>query len=377
MKIIYCTHSTYSPGGMERVLANKIGYLAEHTDAELLVVTTDQKGREPYYPYPAKVRTIDLGIDYSDDNAKNIFRKITGYLHRRRLHRRRLSALLTKEKADIVVSLFPSESSFIPNLTDGSKKVLELHFCKFFRLQYGRSGLIGWLDRRRSRSDERLVRRFDAFVVLTEEDRGYWGDEPGITVIPNAARQLPAKATGHCRRVIAVGRLDYQKSFDRLIQVWGKVQATGRFHDWHLDIFGQGPDKDKLEHMISQAGLSDTAAVNPPTPDIDREYASSSILAMTSRYEGFPMVLVEGMAAGLPAVTFDFKCGPKEIIRHGTDGFIVPDGNIDGFATCLMTLMDNDGLRLSMSAKAAEVADRFNRQRVMQLWLDLFHNLCK
>ncbi|KAB3722017.1 glycosyltransferase family 4 protein, partial [Phocaeicola vulgatus] len=175
MKLLYCIRATYNPGGMERVLLNKVTYLVEKLHWEVLIVTTDQQGRPPFYPFPDAVRMVDLGINYSDDNDKRPLGKIAGYLRRRRRHRKALTALLQREKADVVVSLYPSESSFIPDIKDGSKKVLELHYCKFFRLQYGRKGLLGLIDQFRPRQDERIVRRFDRFVVLTREDRGYWG----------------------------------------------------------------------------------------------------------------------------------------------------------------------------------------------------------
>lgn len=90
MKIIYCTHSVCNPGGMERVLWNKVVWLTKHTDWEVMVVTTDQHGRPPFYPFPEEVRRVDLGINYSDDNDKNVLRKITGYLRRRKEHKRKL-----------------------------------------------------------------------------------------------------------------------------------------------------------------------------------------------------------------------------------------------------------------------------------------------
>ena len=209
MKLIYCTHSLCNPGGMERVLVNKVTYLVEKLHWDVSIVTTDQKERAVFYPLPKGVRMTDLGINYSDDNAKHPMGKIFGYLLKRRTHRKRLTELLMKEKADIVVSLYPSESSFIPEIKDGSKKVLELHYCKFFRLQYGRSGLLGWIDRWRTKQDERIVSRFDKFVVLTKEDKGYWGDLPNIEVIPNAAKFIGNTYSDVLRhRVIAVGRMD-------------------------------------------------------------------------------------------------------------------------------------------------------------------------
>lgn len=114
MKLVYCHCSLYNPGGMERVLLNKVRWICAHTDWEVLIVTTDQQGRPPFYPFPDAVRMVDLGINYSDDNDKRPLGKIAGYLRKRRRHRKALTALLQREKADVVVSLYPSESSFIP-----------------------------------------------------------------------------------------------------------------------------------------------------------------------------------------------------------------------------------------------------------------------
>lgn len=376
MKLIYCTHSVVNPGGMERVLLNKVSYLRSHTDWELLVVTTDQKGRAPFYPFPEGVRMVDLNINYSDDNVLSPWGKIRGYLRRRKLHRRRLTELLMKERADVVASLYPSESSFLPEIKDGSRKVLELHFNKFFRLQYNRRGVLGWIDRFRTWQDERIVRRFDKFVVLTEADRKNWGSLANIVTIPNAAL-LMAKETADCavHRVIAVGRLDYQKGFDRLIDVWRKVMAYPDLQDWRLDIFGQGEWKEMLEERIQRYGLEGKARINTPSKDIAREYAASSLIVMSSNYEGFGMVLVEGMACGLPAVAFDCPCGPSDIISSGKNGILVPNGDLDGMVLALTMLMRDEKLRKKMSEKAREVVETYSEERVMELWLKLFEEL--
>lgn len=378
MKLVYCIHSVYNPGGMERVLWNKVVYWTRNTDWEVVIVTTDQHGRPPFYPFPAQVRRIDLGVNYSDDNAKRPLGKIAGYLRRRRLHRRRLTELLMRERADVVISLYPSESSFIPDIRDGSKKVLELHYCKFFRLQYGRSGLLGAIDRWRTREDERIVRRFDKFVVLTCEDQTYWGALPNLEVIPNAAMHLTdGYSDGTARRVIAVGRLDYQKGFDRLVRAWSLVQQSGRFADWRLEIFGQGEWRGMLQAMIDDSGLAATMRICPPTTRIGDEYVRSSLLVMSSHYEGFPMVMLEAMACGLPVVSFDYKCGPKELIRQGENGLLVRDGDLEGLARALMTLMEDDALRARMSLKAREVVKNYSEETVMSRWIRLFTSIVR
>ena len=361
---------------MERVLLNKVTYIVERLHWDVTVVTTDQKGRPAFYPFPDAVRMVDLGINYTDDNGKHPLLKIAGYLQRRRRHRKLLTKLLMKERADIVVSLYPSESSFIPDIKDGSKKVLELHFCKFFRLQYGRNGLLGLIDRWRTRQDEKIVGKFDKFVVLTNEDKGYWGQLPNIEVIPNAAMHIGKKysdSTAH--RIIAVGRLDYQKGFDRLIEAWALIQKHKKYKDWNLDIFGQGEWHDMLQQMIERHGLQDNTHINRPTHDIGTEYAKSSLLVMSSNYEGFPMVMIEAMACGLPVVSFDFKCGPKDIIKDGINGLLVPNGNIDALAQAMIKIMDNDTYRKELSLNARQVVSTYSEDTVMEKWVKLFNSL--
>lgn len=371
MKILYQIHSTYNPGGMERVLLNKVRYLVEEKGWDVVVVTTDQHGRPSFYPFPEGVRMIDLGVNYSDDNGRPFMQKLLGYLRRRQVHKKRLKALLEEERPDIVDCFYPGECSFVPSLRDGSKKVMELHQSKLFHHQYNRSGLMGLADKVRARMDERLVRKFDRFVVLTQEDKEMWDEMHGIRVIPNAANFIAEKYSDcTAKRVIAVGRLDYQKSFDRLIQVWEKVHQ--QMPDWRLDIFGQGEWKEMLQGMIDERVLQNTVRLNDPTRNIGKEYSESSMLVMSSHYEGFPMVMIEAMACGLPAVCFDFKCGPRDIIVEGENGLIVHDGDIEALAEAMVRLMKDDELRKRMGENARKVVETYSEEKVMSKWLQLY-----
>ena len=232
------------------------------------------------------------------------------------------------------------------------------------------------IDWWRTFSDEYLVRRFDKFVVLTHEDRNYWGKLPNIEVIPNAAKNM----SGHfsdvsARRVIAVGRLDYQKGFDRLIRAWSLVQADGRFADWRLDLFGQGEWRDMLAGMVKELGLTGSVSINAPVKEIGAEYVASSLLVMSSHYEGFPMVMIEAMACGLPVVSFDYKCGPRDIIRHGENGLLVKDGDVRGLAQAMMDVMGDDARRRQMSQEARKVVSTYSEEVVMRQWERLFSAL--
>lgn len=375
MKLIYCMADIYNPGGMERVLLNKLRWWAARGDCELLLVTTDQKGRPPFYEFPPQVRRIDLGVNYKDDNGRNPVAKTLSYLRKRRKHKRALTGLLMQEKADIVISLYPSESSFIPDIKDGSKKVLELHFNKYFRLQYHRSGLLGLADRLRTRQDEKIVRKFDRFVVLTKQDAENWGPLPNLQVIPNAALNIPGlQHSLDNKRVIAVGRLDYQKGFDRLLEAWALIPAKVR-HGWRLDIFGQGEWEGMLKSRAAELGIADSAVINKPTDKIFAEYACSDFLVMSSHYEGFPMVMIEAMACGLPAVSFDFLCGPRDIIIPEENGLIVKEGDIQALANAMRRLMEAPGLLWKMSAEALKISSTYSEASVMAQWEKCFNDL--
>lgn len=356
---------------MERVLLNKVRYFVEEKGWDVTVVTTDQKDRPSFYPFPEQVRMIDLGINYSDDNGKPFHKKMYGFIRKRQVHRKHLAALLAQERPDIVDCFYPGECSFVPAFKDGSIKVMELHQSKLFHHQYNRSGLMGLADKVRARLDEKLVRKFDRFVVLTQEDAQMWGQMPGIRVIPNAANFIAEKHSDcTAKRVIAVGRLDYQKSFDRLILVWEKVHR--HMPEWTLDIFGQGEWKEMLQTMIDERGLQASIRLMGPTKNIGKEYSESSMIVMSSHYEGFPMVMIEAMACGLPAVSFDFKCGPKDIIKEGENGLIVPDGDIDALADAMVRLMKDDALRQKMGEEAKKVVETFSEAKVMSKWMDLY-----
>ena len=159
MKIVYLIAGTFNAGGMERVLTNKVNWLVAHGH-EVGIVTTDQRGREPYFPLDAKVQTIDLNINYDADNGR-LMSKLLLFPVRQWRHRRRLERLLRQWRADVVVCMFNNDASFVHRIADGSRKVLEVHFSKNKKLQYGRKGLWRLADWWRTRKEERLVGRYD------------------------------------------------------------------------------------------------------------------------------------------------------------------------------------------------------------------------
>lgn len=373
MRIIYCIAKTHNSGGMERVLANKANYLIDQGH-EIIIITTDQCGKQPYFPLDTRIRCYDLGINYEENNGASFGNKLIHYPFKQIRHKKRLGKLLKQLKADIVISMFCNDASFITDINDGSKKIVEIHFSKFKRLQYGRKGIWKMADWYRTKADEKLVKKFDRFVVLTQEDKGYWGNLPNMEVIHNMLSFHSEEiAPLENKRVLAIGRYTYQKGFDYLLDAWKIVHREKP--DWTLDIVGDGELQAQLQEQIFNNQLDSSVCLKPPTKKIEDIYKEASILVMSSRYEGLPMVLLEAESCGLPVVSFTCKCGPKDIVTDGMDGFLVPEADIDTLANRILLLMEDDKLRRDMGKAAKENSERFSEIIIMKEWIKLFENL--
>lgn len=372
MHILYNIAGFYRPAGMERVLADKANWLVEHGH-RVTIVTTEQKGRPNAFPLDSRVEMMDLAIGYEDNNGGSLWDKIVHYPGKQRRHKKALKAILNHKKPDITVSMFCNEVNLIPQIKDGSKKVLEVHFSRFKRLQYGRKGLWAVIDRIRSRQDEKLVRKYDRFVVLTKEDKEYWGNLPNIRVIYNPVRFHPEKpAALDTKTVLAVGRYTHQKALDRLIRAWSLIPNK---EGWKLRLVGDGEQRQELEKLIEDLGLAGSVILGRTESDMAAVYSGASVLALSSRYEGLPMALLEAQAFGVPAVSFLCKCGPKEIITPGEDGVLVKEGDIPTLAEGLSALIKDGSLRKEMGLNAFRNAERWRPETIMPQWIQLFSEI--
>lgn len=373
MRIVYSISATYNSGGMERVLANKANWLVQN-GYEIIILTTDQKGRSSFFEFDPRIRFYDLGVNYEENNGKSFLNKLVHYPFKQWKHRRALQKLLPELKADVVVSMFCNDASILPKIKDGSRKVLEIHFSRFKRQQYGRKGIWRIADDIRSRNDLKVVSKFDRFVVLTAEDKGYWGELDNIQVIPNARSfVLDKPAELNEKRVIAVGRYCYQKALNRLIEAWSVV--CKRVDDWKLHLVGDGEDREALQHQIDELRLTDKVVLGRAETDMKSVYEGASMLALSSRYEGLPMVLLEAQAAGLPIVSFECKCGPKDVITEGVDGYLVEEGNVAVLADRMLRLIEDKDLRKRMGQEAYKNSERFSEEGVMAQWEKLFKEI--
>jgi glycosyltransferase involved in cell wall biosynthesis len=218
----------------------------------------------------------------------------------------------------------------------------------------------------------REYHRLDALTVLTNGDledysRVLAGTRTRVVRIPNAVSPLTGGLSDPTSRmVVAAGRLTNQKGFDRLIPAFEQVV---RVHpDWTLRIYGSGPHRNRLQRMILERGLYNSIRLMGRATSMGEELAKASIYVMSSRFEGFPMVLLEAMSKALAVVTFDCPRGPADLITPGEDGLLVPNGDIDGLAQGLLQLIEDEKLRRRMGAAAQQTAAKYDGEAIGRQW---------
>ncbi|MGI8477125.1 MAG: glycosyltransferase family 4 protein [Thermomicrobiales bacterium] len=220
----------------------------------------------------------------------------------------------------------------------------------------------------------RLYPRADRVVVLSETVRDFFPTRlrakirviPNPVVVQNRGAALDRASSGPERHVVALGRLSEEKRFDLLIRSFA---ATARDRpEWRLTIWGEGPERAKLEAVRSESGMAERIALPGATKEPHARLAEADLFVLCSRFEGFPMALCEAMAVGLPVIAVDCPSGPREIVRPGIDGVLTPLGDDGALRDAMARLMDDPAERARLALRAPEVLDRFGVERVMAVW---------
>ena len=211
----------------------------------------------------------------------------------------------------------------------------------------------------------------DATVALTEADGKAYRRflSPNVVVIPNFTT-IGVNKPSTCEKkiLLAVGRHAYQKGFDMLIKAWSQVYAP----DWILRIVGSGGDKEENERLAKDLGLGNRIEFKESTPNIVQEFQNASCFVLSSRFEGLVLVLIEAKMMGLPCVSFDCPESPKEVLRDGIDGWLVPPEDIDALARELsLRLADLDTLKAAGIAGRKDAIKRYGPDSIKQRWIEI------
>ena len=361
MRVLYIVNGICGSGGLERVLSIKASALAEDYACDVMILSLNEDVARPFFTLSDKIRLQSMEVP-----CRNPFRYIQAY-------RAELQRVADAFNPDIICVCDDALKGFlVPMLlrTEASL-IYERHAAKQIVLG-DRKGFSRILAKLQLRLMDILGRRFDAFVVLTDGNVREWPFS--VRVIPNPLPFYPPEPAGlSSKRVIAVGRQAYQKGYDLLLPAWRSVQD--RHPDWTLDIYGKKNPHLGLEDLAATLGLSDSIQFLNPVADIDQKFLDASICVLSSRFEGFAMVLIEAMISGVPCVAFDCPHGPGDIIESGVNGVLVPPESIDQLASAICGLMEDPAQRSAMGAAARLDAQQYGPDVIVRRWMNLFREL--
>lgn len=356
MKIVFLIKALDNIGGTERVtiqIANALS-LRKH-DVHIVSLVGNQK---PFFSVlPAvKLHYIHKGSDNS----------IFPYRDLRRHYR--LKNCFKQILPDVIV------------VVDASRATFKIPACRPYTTIYWEHFNSIMHSKPMQRLSRRLAVKYGQWVVtLTDEDaqsyRTLYGTNRVKCIYNPITIDVPAYVAPVKHQVVAVGRYTTQKGFDLLLQAWAMVKDKA---DWQLLIVGKGKKKHtkRMQDYINQQQLHSSVQLLPPTNNVPALFASCGLYALSSRFEGLPLVLIEAAACGLPAVAFDCPTGPSEIVAHKKSGLLVPTGNVEAFAEALQQLMQQDDVRLQYAQAAYQyVNEKFSESTIVDQWETLFRHL--
>ena len=379
MHLLYIFPEITIKGGADKVIAEKASYFATH-GYEVTLVTESQMGRTPSIPLSDKVRHVDMGLDFNKQYTQGIVRRAFTYKSLMRSYKRKLSELLEELRPDIVITTLGRSIDILSDMTDGSVKLGEAHSVKAHLRSFYLIEQRGFLYRMAVKwlrwNTFRKIAKLDALVLLTPEDAASWTEVKRRFVIPNAVPFIPdSVSTLTQKRAMIAARYNDAKGYNYLIEAWSMVHQ--QHPDWTLDVYGSGELHDEVVRLIEHYQLQESILLHEPVSNIKEKYLESSIYVMSSRFEAFPLVLLEAMACGVPCVSFDCPNGPRNIIRHGEDGLLVDYLNPKALADGICRLIADEPLRRQFGENARRNVQRFSHDAIMQQWEELFDKLTK
>ena len=382
-KLIILLTSAWGMGGTIRAALNVAGYMADHRDVEIISIW--RRREKPFFgEHPPGVKVTPLNDEREKARPKGL--QLVTY------------KLLTRVRS---VLMHPSDRTFpYCSLWTDIQLVRQLR---------GKQGWLmatrpGWnlmaallqppglttigleqmhLDHHFTPLKQAMKTEYpklDCFVVLTEGQRERYKKHTKkpmkrIEVIPNTVsdRMEGPPADLASKTVFTAGRFFSQKGFDMLIEAWEPIAA--KHPDWRLRICGQGPMKAEHAEQIERLGLNETISLEPPTKQIAIDMSRSSIFALSSRFEGFPLILLEAMSKQMAVVAFDCPTGPADVIRDHENGLLVPPKDPQAFSAALLEMIEDEDLRRRCAPAARETAEQFKMHSIGPRWDALLDDL--
>lgn len=361
MRLLYIVPKIKNAGGVARVLSLKANYFIEKFNYEVQILSQNEDDDLLFYDFNSQVvfHNIILG--------GNAFQFLKAYQNQ-------INQKIKEIQPDIVLVADNGLKAFIFPFIIKTKipVVFECHGSKFIEEQQQKKDFFSKSIQRIKYQFKTLgARRFTKMVALSSASLEEWNVNNGVVISNPSWIKTENPSTLKNKKVIAVARNSYEKGLDRLLLIWEK--AVEKHSEWILDIYTD--EADSLRNIVVDLGLKSNVNIFSFVKNIEEKYQEASIYAMTSRSEGFPMVLLEAMAFGLPCIAYDCPIGPGTIITNDKNGFLITENDFDLYIEKLSFLIENEEIRLKLGSSAKETAENFSIEKIMEKWKQFFEGL--
>ena len=365
MKLLYIVPSINNEGGVARVISVKANYLVEKFGYEVHILTQNEGFFPLFYSFNAAIVFHDLRL------KGNLFQFFYSFAQG-------LKSKLKAIQPDVIIVCDNGLKAYlIPFILKNKVPiVLEMHSSKFVEEKESDKNILTKVVSTCMPLLKKFgIKKYNRFVVETSESIVEWKIADAIIISNPLWFTLEKSSALDNKKVIAVGRHTYEKGFDRMLQIWKKVVA--KYPNWKLEIYGKSANNRNLRLLAEDLNISNNVIFHEPVQNINEKYLDASFYLMTSRFEGFGMVLIEAMASGLPCIAYDCPCGPRGIISQNEDGFLIENGNEPEYIKAIETLIENTTVRKKMGAKAKLSSEKYNIDAIMETWNQLFIGMQK
>ena len=357
MNIIYVIEDYSENGGVERIVSDKANTLSTRYNHNVTLISVYRDNRKEQFKLDVGINLIHLDVPFAK-RTNNYLLRLISRLYTIFIAILRLNKEIKGLHSDIIFFTTTLGAILLPFCRTKARKIYESHLARNFN-PFNKLFFLTEL-------------RAERIVCLTSGDAKEYKYAKRVDIIPNYINDVKAHVEDYSvKKAIAVGRLEYQKGFDILIDCWKEIAK--RYPDWKLDIYGEGSCREELQRQINSLQLGEKVKLCGRNNNIIEAYPQYSLHLMTSRFEGQGIVLIEAQACGLPSVVFNYEYGANDIIENEYNGILVEQGNCKKYIEAVMKMMSSEELRKEYGTNALTIGKCYYKENIFNRWIKIIN----